>query len=119
MGTAELPPQIQEQLIRLQQMQQSLDALLLQKQQLELELSESESAMAELEKSAPGQNVYRQVGRILIRSDRDTLLNELKEKKELLTIRQTSLAKQEARLKEKLSELQTQLREKMGLQSSI
>ncbi|MBO3803249.1 MAG: prefoldin subunit beta [Candidatus Brockarchaeota archaeon] len=118
MGTAEIPPQIQEQLARLQQMQQSLDALLLQKQQLELELSESESAVAELEKSAPGGDVYRQVGRILIKSDRDALLNELKERKELLTIRQTSLAKQEARLKEKLAELQAQLRERMGLQSS-
>jgi prefoldin beta subunit len=118
MGTAEIPPQIQEQLARLQQIQQSLDALLLQKQQLELELSESESALAELEKSAPGEVVYRQVGRILIKSDRDALLKELKEKKEILTIRQTSLTKQEARLKEKLSELQTQLREKIGFQVS-
>ena len=114
----EIPPQIQEKLARLQQMQQSLDALLLQKQQIDVELSETDSAIAELEKSTTNEGVYKQVGRVLIKSERAAVLSELKEKKELLTLRQSSLAKQESRLKERLSEAQAQLRETLGPQPS-
>jgi len=118
MEGSNIPPQIQERLARLQQMQQSLDALLLQKQQLEIELSETDSAVTELEKPNAGEIVYKQVGRVLIKSDRDNVLGELKEKKELLGLRQSSLSKQEVRLKEKLSEAQAQLREKIGSQAN-
>jgi len=44
----ELPPQLQEQLVRLQQLQQTLQSVSSQKQQLELELNETDKALAEL-----------------------------------------------------------------------
>ena len=118
MEGSEIPPQIQEKLARLQQMQQSLDALLMQKQQIDVELSESDSAISELEKSTTDEGVYKQVGRVLIKSETGAVLSELKEKKELLTLRQSSLAKQESRLKERLNEAQAQLRETLGPQSN-
>ncbi len=109
----ELPPQLQEQLARLQQMQQTLQAVLTQKQQLEIENSEAEKAVQELEKATDDTTVYKSVGSLLVKSDRQSLLKELKERKELLGTRITVLGRQEERTKERMKELQEKLQEKL------
>lgn len=114
----QLPPQIQEQLLRLQQLQQTLQAVMTQKQQLELELNETERALAELEKVTDQTAIYKSIGSLLIKSERQGLMNELKERKDLLNTRVTVLGRQEERAKEKLKELQEKLQERLGAQSS-
>jgi prefoldin beta subunit len=109
----ELPPQIQEQLSRLQQLQQTLQAVATQKQQLEIEASETDKALAELEKMTDESVVYKSVGSLLLKSDRQTLLKELKERRELLGTRITVLGRQEDRTKERMKELQEKLQEKL------
>jgi prefoldin beta subunit len=109
----ELPPQVQEQLVRLQQLQQTLQSVATQKQQLELELNETDKAITELEKSTDETPVYKSVGSILVKSDRQNLLTELKERKELLTTRVTVLGKQEDRTRERLKEAQEKLQERL------
>ncbi len=109
----ELPPQVQEQLVRLQQLQQTLQSVVAQKQQLDLELSETDKALAELEKSTDETPVYKSVGSILVKSNRQNLLTELKERKELLTTRVTVLGKQEDRTRERLKEVQEKLQERL------
>ena len=109
----ELPPQLQEQLVRLQQLQQTLQSVVNQKQQVELELSEADKALAELEKSTDDTPVYKSVGSILVKSNRQTLLTELKERKELMATRVTVLGKQEDRTRERLKEIQEKLQERL------
>ena len=109
----ELPPQLQEQLLRLQQLQQTLQAVASQKQQLEIEASETEKALAELEKLSDETPVYKSVGNLLLKSERQALLKELKERKELLGTRITVLGRQEERTKERLKELQGKLQERL------
>ena len=109
----ELPPQIQEQLVRLQQLQQTLQSVSTQKQQLELELNETDKALSELEKATDETPVYKSVGSILVKSNRQSLLEELKERKELLTTRVTVLGKQEDRTRERLKEVQEKLQERL------
>ena len=109
----ELPPQIQEQLVRLQQLQQTLQSVVTQKQQLELELNETDKALSELDKSTDETPVYKSVGSILVKSNRQSLLGELKERKELLTTRVTVLGKQEERTRERLKEVQEKLQERL------
>jgi prefoldin beta subunit len=109
----ELPPQIQEQLVRLQQLQQTLQSVVAQKQQLELELNETDKALSELERSTDETPVYKNVGAILVKSNRQTLLVELKERKELLTTRVTVLGKQEERTRERVKEVQEKLQERL------
>ncbi|MGD0176928.1 MAG: prefoldin subunit beta [Candidatus Bathyarchaeia archaeon] len=109
----ELPPQVQEQLVRLQQLQQTLQSVAAQKQQLEMELNETDKAIAELEKSTDETPVYKSVGSILVKSNRQNLLTELKERKELLTTRVTVLGKQEERTRERLKEAQEKLQERL------
>ena len=109
----ELPPQIQEQLARLQQLQQTLQAVSSQKQQLEIEASETDRALVELDKLTDSSVVYKSIGSLLLKSDRQTLLTELKERKDLLGTRITVLGRQEDRTKERMKELQEKLQEKL------
>ena len=109
----ELPPQLQEQLARLQQLQQTLQAVTSQKQQLEIELSETDRALSELDKITDQTPVYKSVGSLLLKSERQTVLSELKERKELLGTRITVLGRQEERTKDRMKELQTKLQEKL------
>lgn len=109
----ELPPQVQEQLARLQQLQQTFQAVSSQKQQLEIEVVETDRAVAELDKMGEQGIVYKSVGSLLLRSEKQTLLTELKERKELLGTRITVLGRQEDRTKEKIKELQEKLQERL------
>ena len=109
----ELPPQVQEQLVRLQQLQQTLQAVVTQKQQLEIELTEADRAIGELEKLSDQTPVYKSVGSILVKYDRQLLVNELKEKKELYNTRVTVLGRQEERTRERIKELQQKLQERL------
>jgi prefoldin beta subunit len=84
-----------------------------QKQQLDLELSETDKAIAELEKATDETPVYKSVGSILVKSNRQNLLTELKDRKELLTTRVTVLGKQEERTRERLKEVQEKLQERL------
>ena len=114
----ELPPQLQEQLLRLQQLQQTLQAVASQKQQLEIEASETDKALSELEKLTDETPVYKSTGNLLLKSDRQSLLKELKERKELLGTRVTVLGRQEERTKERLKEMQEKLQERLRPQGT-
>jgi prefoldin beta subunit len=109
----ELPPQVQEELVRLQQLQQTLQAVVAQKQQLEIEMTETDRALSELEKVTGENLVYKSVGSILVKADKEGLLAELKEKKELLNTRVTVLGRQEERTRERIKDIQQKLQEKL------
>jgi prefoldin beta subunit len=109
----ELPPQVQEELVRLQQLQQTLQAVVSQKQQLEMDMTETDRALTELEKVTGETPVYKSVGSILVKADKQALLSELKEKKELLNTRVTVLGRQEERTRERLKDIQQKLQEKL------
>lgn len=106
---SKLPPAVQERLLRLQQLQQTLQSVLTQKQQLELELLEIDQALSELEKASDDAAVYKSVGSLLVRSEKDRVASELKERKELDNMRISVLGKQEERLRNQVKELQTRL----------
>ena len=109
MSQPELPPALREQLARYDQMQQNLQAVLIQKQQVELELSETEKALEELGKAADSEAIYKFVGNLLLKVEKGDMVKELTEKKELATTRKLVLAKQEGRFRENLKDLQTKI----------
>jgi len=104
-----LPPQVQQRLLRLQQLQQTLQGVLTQKQQLELELTEVEQALSELEKLADTAVIYKSVGSLLVKSEKAKVTTELNERKELLNMRINVLGKQEERLRTQGKDLQEKL----------
>lgn len=99
--------------MRLQQLQQTLQVVVTQKQQLELELSETEKALSELEKITDDVPVYKSVGSILLKAERQGLMGELKERKELLNSRVAVLGRQEERTRERMKELQERLQQRL------
>lgn len=115
---AQLPPQVQEDLVRLQQLQQTLQVVVTQKQQLELELSDTEKALSELEKITDDVPVYKSVGSILLKAERQGLMGELKERKDLLNSRVTVLGKQEERTRDRMKELQDRLQQRLRTPST-
>lgn len=111
MSERELPPWLREQLSRLNQLQQNLEAILMQKQQIEVELVEIDKALEELKKINDQDAVYKTAGPVLIKAKRDDVMKELEEKKELSNTRVMVLSKQETRVKENLKDLQTKIDE--------
>lgn len=106
---SKLPPPVQERLLRLQQLQQTLQSVLMQKQQLELELTESEQALNELEKTDENAVIYKSIGSLLVKAEKAKVTTELNERKELLNTRISVLGKQEERLKSQAKDLQAKL----------
>jgi len=104
-----LPPQVQQRLLRLQQLQQTLQAVLTQKQQLELEFTEVEQALSELEKLTDSATIYKSIGSLLVKAKKSKVTTELNERKDLLNMRINVLGKQEERLRTQVKDLQTKL----------
>jgi len=107
----QIPPWLQEQLAKLQQAQQNLQAILAQKQQLELDQHESNKALEELKKAGDDEAVYKFVGSIMIKSTKKVLVDEIEERNELAKTRATVLAKQEERVKQSITEQETKINE--------
>ncbi len=118
MSEQELPPWVREQVSRLQQLQQNLQAIMMQKQQLEVEMAETDRALQELKKASPDDAIYKNAGSVLIKAKREDVLKELEEKKELSNTRVMVLGKQEIRVKENLKEVENKINEMIrGMQA--
>ena len=108
---SKLPPQVQERLLRLQQLQQTLQTVLAQKQQVDMENVEVEQTLNELQKTADEAIIYKSAGSLLIKTEKTKVKEELVERKELLNTRSTVLIRQEERLRNQVKEVQTKLQE--------
>jgi len=87
----------------LQITEQQLQGIYMEKQTLQIELNESLNAIEELKK-AQGE-VYKILGGVMLKSDKETLIKELEEKKKIIELRINSLDKQEKNFEEKMSKL--------------
>jgi prefoldin beta subunit len=119
MSEQELPPWLREQVARLQQLQQNLQAIMMQKQQVELEVAETDRALEEIKKTGIEDVVYKSAGPLLIKSKKDEVIKELEEKKELSNTRVMVLTKQETRVKDNLKEVENKINQMIrGAQGS-
>jgi prefoldin beta subunit len=109
-----LPPQIQERLLRLNQLQQTLQSIVAQKQQVELELTEVEQSSTELQKLTDDAVIYKATGSLMIKTERPKMMTELTERKELLNMRVQALTKQEERYRSQVKEVQTKLQQDLN-----
>ncbi len=112
--TAELPPQIQNQIAQLQQVQQQIQALAMQKSQIEAMQKESKMALEELEKLSDDALVYRTVGELVIKTDKVESIAKLKDREETLSLRLQSITRQEERLTTRFKQLQEQIQQALG-----
>ena len=111
---SKLPPNVQERLLRLQQLQQTLQSILAQKQQVDMEKTEVEQTIAELQKTTEDAVIYKAIGSLLVKAEKPKVTEDLVERKELLDTRSTVLARQEERMRSQIKEAQTKLQEDLS-----
>jgi prefoldin beta subunit len=104
-----LPPWITEQIMRLQQIQQNLQAIMMKKQQIEQEIAETDTILEEIKKLDGDNKVYKRYDNLLIRSKREDILQEFKEKKVTLNTRMLVVEKQESRVNDNLKEVENKI----------
>ncbi len=113
-GSTEIPPHVQNLLAQLQQLRAQLEALARQKMQVEAMLRDAENALEELDKVTEDALLYKNVGDLMIKADREEVKAELAEKKETYSLRQKTLERQEERGQSRFQQLQQQLQETLG-----
>lgn len=96
----------QENIARLQMLEQNMQTVSMQKQQFQAQLLEIESALKELGTS---NTVYKIVGNIMVSTEKIDVEKDLKQKKELIDLRMKNLEKQEKQFKEKTQQLQQEV----------
>ena len=97
---AERDTKIQE----MQMLEQNLQNLLLQKQAFQMELNETQSASKEIEDS--GEEVYKIIGQLMLRTSKSKIKEELTNKDKILSLRIKTLEKQQNSLTEQIDKLQ-------------
>lgn len=113
-GSGEIPPQVQNQLAQLQQLKVQIEAGGRQKMQVEALLRDAENALEELEKLDENSVIYKNVGELMIKASKESVMEDLSERKETYDLRLKTLERQEERVQKKYQQLQQQLREALG-----
>jgi prefoldin beta subunit len=97
----------QEKIQQLQLIEQNMQTLLMQKQKFQSQLLEIDNASKEVEETE--KEVYKIVGTIMVESEKPKLTEELKSQKEVIELRIKNIEKQEGLIKEKESQLQSDI----------
>lgn len=105
-----LPPQIEQQIRQLQQFEVQLQNILTQKQQLQLELGDIETALKYLQEAKDDVKLFKSVGSLLIEGTKEKVMNELKEKRDLIDLRLKTLQKQEEKIRSRIEELRSSIK---------
>ena len=100
--------EIQGKISQLQLIEQNLQNYLAQKQNFQAQLKEVDTAIDELDKT---KNAYKIIGGIMILSEKKDLVKDLKNKKDLLSLRLKTIEKQENKIENKAKELQKEVLE--------
>lgn len=103
-----------KKLQNLSALSQSLEFLTQQKLQIDSQIRETELAIEELEKSPADTTVYKNIGGIMVKSDRNKLLDEKKSLKITLEMRSKTLAQKTERTKSSFETLQKSLQSELS-----
>ena len=115
MSSTDLSPnissQLQEQLAKFEQLRKTLETIPIQKQQIDLQIFEIDKALEELNKINENTTVYKSAGTIMIKANKDSLIKELTEAKDLGNSQLILLKKQETRIIENIKELEIKIKQ--------
>lgn len=104
----------EEQIQKLQLLEQNLQNYLAQRQQFQSQMIEIDSALAELESQA---SAYKIVGNVMVSVKKEELESDLKKKKEIIELRIKSIEKQENLIRQKAKAIQEEVMKAMDNKS--
>ena len=102
----------QKKIQEIQMIEQNLQNIIIQKQAFQIELTESSSALKEIEKS--GDEVFKIIGQLMVKTDKVEMKKELENKKKILELRLKTIETQEKSLTEKSEKIRDELIKEMG-----
>jgi prefoldin beta subunit len=88
----------------------------MQKQNFQIQITEIDNALEEISKSKG--EVYKIIGPIMVSSDKKKIEEDLKSKKEVMSIRLSNLEKQENKIKEEATAIQSDVLKDMKKKES-
>jgi prefoldin beta subunit len=97
----------QEKIQEMQMTEQTLQNLLMQKQSFQMEFSETESALSAIESS--GDEVFKIIGQLMVKTEKPKVKEELESKKKMLELRLKTMDSQESALTEQLGKLREEI----------
>ena len=104
---------IQNKLKQAQQLEAQIEQIATQKYQLDLRIKEIDKTLKELQSIGSETPVYKSVGNVLYRvEDKQKLIDDLSEQKELSEIRIKTLEKRQKTLEDKYKELESLIQQK-------
>lgn len=109
---ANLDEETQRKIQEIQIYEQGFQQLLMQKRNFSYEAEETEEAIKELDKSQ-GEVFKIIAGQVVIKSDKNKLLTEMKEKKELIESRLKAIEQQEKTYSEKIETIREEILKKI------
>lgn len=105
-----LPPEIENKLAKLQALQAQYTRIAQERVAVETEAAETRRIIKLLEEAGEDAPVYKLEANIFVRVDREKLLQELRDKLEILELRLQKLRKQEEELKKQLDKLAQEIK---------
>src|SRR3989338_73934 len=96
----EINKELSEKIQELQISERNLQAISMEKQTFQVEVNQINNAFDEIKKSAG--DVYKILGGLMLHSSKETLNNELQERKKIIELRISSLEKQEKSIEERV-----------------
>ena len=112
--TERIPPELQTELIKLQQLQDQLNRVLAEKSIIDSQLREVNKVLQELSQLPAGTTVYKIVGNLLVKVDKEAVQRELDDQKTILELRSRTYQNQESKLRSQLEERQKKVNELMA-----
>ena len=108
-----LDEETQAKIQELQILEQNFQQLMMQKQAFQQELHETDFALKELEKSEG--EVFKMVGsQVIIKTTKEDLTKDMKEKKDLIELRMKNIDAQEKEFSEKVNTIRDEVMKKIS-----
>lgn len=114
-----VPQQLQHQLGQYQQIRQQYQEITLQRRRLEGQLSEAKLASEELEKLQKDDVVYKGVGNLMVKVEKEEANKDLAEKIETLELRIKVHQRQETKIVNRMKEMESKIRSMTGGEDGV
>ncbi|HID41830.1 MAG TPA: prefoldin subunit beta [Pyrodictium sp.] len=106
-----IPPELENKLARFQSLQAQYARIAQERVAVESEVAETQKVLKLLEEAGEDAPVYRMEANILVRVNRNKVIQELKDRLEVLELRLQRLKKQEDEIKKQLDKLAQEIKQ--------
>jgi|Deesub1362B_J571_1020462.scaffolds.fasta_scaffold17330_3 prefoldin beta subunit len=109
--TQRVPPELQQLMVKYQQIENQLAAVITEKNVVLSEITEINRALDLLNSIEEGTDIFKNAGLIMVKVKKDDVVKELTDRKEFLELKLKSIEKNEQILRKQLDETRSKINE--------